>query len=588
MAQSLITKSGPNGPFVYIENNIANSLAFGADDANAVYTLNTSAVYNVVPDETTANIIFDPTANGNLTFRPNGSGKINALGVASGVVANKNYVTINTVTGELGSDNAPLSSISITGDTGGALTGSSFTFTGGTTGLSFGGAGSTETLTVTNFNLPATNTALTSGVITSGGSRFLHARGTDNVFLGANAGNATFTVSGSENNVIIGSNAFDAMSTNCRNNVAIGYSALGSATDTRGNVAIGYNSCLLQQTQLSNTAVGQTTLSNITTGTGSNTAIGNNALGLLVTGSYNTALGNLAGDDFTTSESSNIMIANQGTVGDNNTIRIGTQGTGNGQQNKAFMAGIVGATNAGASTVPYIETATGQLATVPGGAVTMNTGTQSISISSDASATTVNIATGAAAKTVTLGSTTTTSSLALKYGTADFTLASATGTVMSALDTGEINYPLQPAFLAIPNATLSDVTGDGTRYVIIFNTEIFDQNSDYNTGTGQFTAPVTGRYQFYGSIAYSDIGAAHTNGSQIIDTSNREYLTNLNNPTSMDISGFLAQTLVVLADMDAGDTAELVANVSGSTKTVDIFYISSTDPRSWFSGSLVC
>jgi hypothetical protein len=104
MAQSLITKSGPNGPFVYIENNIANSLAFGADDANAVYTLNTSAVYNVVPDETTANIIFDPTANGNLTFRPNGSGKINALNVASGVVANKNYVTINTVTGELGSD----------------------------------------------------------------------------------------------------------------------------------------------------------------------------------------------------------------------------------------------------------------------------------------------------------------------------------------------------------------------------------------------------------------------------------------------------------------------------------------------------
>ena len=104
MAQSLITKSGPNGPFVYIENNIANSLAFGADDANAVYTLNTSAVYNVVPDETSANIIFDPTANGNLTFRPNGSGKINALGVASGVVANKNYVTINTVTGELGSE----------------------------------------------------------------------------------------------------------------------------------------------------------------------------------------------------------------------------------------------------------------------------------------------------------------------------------------------------------------------------------------------------------------------------------------------------------------------------------------------------
>ncbi len=38
------------------------------------------------------------------------------------------------------------SSISITGNSGGALTGSAFTFTGGTTGLTFAGAGTTETL----------------------------------------------------------------------------------------------------------------------------------------------------------------------------------------------------------------------------------------------------------------------------------------------------------------------------------------------------------------------------------------------------------------------------------------------------------
>ena len=41
---------------------------------------------------------------------------------------------------------APASSITITGDTGGALTGDSFTFTGGTTGLKFNGGGTTETL----------------------------------------------------------------------------------------------------------------------------------------------------------------------------------------------------------------------------------------------------------------------------------------------------------------------------------------------------------------------------------------------------------------------------------------------------------
>ena len=44
---------------------------------------------------------------------------------------------------------APASSISITGNSGGALTGNAFTFTGGTTGLTFSGAGTTETLTGT-------------------------------------------------------------------------------------------------------------------------------------------------------------------------------------------------------------------------------------------------------------------------------------------------------------------------------------------------------------------------------------------------------------------------------------------------------
>lgn len=45
--------------------------------------------------------------------------------------------------------NTFLSSISITGDSGGALVGSAFTFTGGTTGLTFSGASTTETLTGT-------------------------------------------------------------------------------------------------------------------------------------------------------------------------------------------------------------------------------------------------------------------------------------------------------------------------------------------------------------------------------------------------------------------------------------------------------
>lgn len=104
MSQSIGIKSSPTGPYVYVENVIGESLAFGSDNTAQMFVLNTSALPNVIPSSVTANINFDPTANGNLTFRPNGSGKINALNVASNVVSNKNYVTIDTVTGELGSD----------------------------------------------------------------------------------------------------------------------------------------------------------------------------------------------------------------------------------------------------------------------------------------------------------------------------------------------------------------------------------------------------------------------------------------------------------------------------------------------------
>lgn len=48
--------------------------------------------------------------------------------------------------------------------------------------------------------------------------------------------------------------------------------------------------------------------------------------------------------------------------------------------------------------------------------ITLNSGTNTVNISSDASATTVNVGTGAAAKTVTVGSTNTTSSLTLRSG----------------------------------------------------------------------------------------------------------------------------------------------------------------------------
>jgi hypothetical protein len=120
-------------------------------------------------------------ATSSLTLSAPSAGMF-AIGIAGVAVANKNYVSINTSTGELGSDAGPTSSISITGNTGGALVGNAFTFTGGTTGLSFGGSGTTETLTF-------------AGITANGGTVSLATDATTSTInIGTGAGAKTSTV----------------------------------------------------------------------------------------------------------------------------------------------------------------------------------------------------------------------------------------------------------------------------------------------------------------------------------------------------------------------------------------------------------
>lgn len=148
-----------------------------------------------------------------------------------------------------------------------------------------------------------------------------------------------------------------------------------------------------------------------------------------------------------------------------------------------------------------------------------------------------------------------------KVGTTDIT----TATSMVITTAGEITKPLQPAFLAT-SAGANDVTGDGTVYTIVWDTEIYDQNADFASNT--FTAPVTGRYLLTASINLKQIGAGHTNIALTIVTGNRSY--NRGQVQGAGLYTSFTMTNTVIADMDAGDTATVTVTVSGSTKTVDV------------------
>lgn len=95
----------------------------------------------------TGTLIVGNGGTGATTFTSHGVLLGNTTAAISATAAGTTGQVLTGVTGSAPTFQSPAaSSISITGDSGGALTGAAFTFTGGTTGLTFAGAGSTETL----------------------------------------------------------------------------------------------------------------------------------------------------------------------------------------------------------------------------------------------------------------------------------------------------------------------------------------------------------------------------------------------------------------------------------------------------------
>jgi|GEM_PF-2689749 hypothetical protein len=147
--------------------------------------------------------------------------------------------------------------------------------------------------------------------------------GTGNVAIGVSAGR--FLTSASSN-TYVGASA-GSSTTIGENNSAFGYGALSSYTTGATNIG-------------QNIAIGSISLTGLTSGT-FNTAIGANSASTLLTGTNNIFVGYNTGDAYTASESSNILIGNTGVVGESNIIRIGIQGSGAGQQNQCFLAGVL-------------------------------------------------------------------------------------------------------------------------------------------------------------------------------------------------------------------------------------------------------
>jgi len=175
-----------------------------------------------------------------------------------------------------------------------------------------------------NFSMPVTNVAFTEGVWRIGGLLFMHNLGTRNTFFGINSGSVL--------------------------------------TTGRDNTCLGFNSLTDTTTGNFNSMIGSYSGENITTGS-LNVGMGTPVLSTLTTGDLNVAIGSGSGINYTGAESSNICISNDGVLGEDNTIHIGTQGSGAGEQDSCFIAGIHGVTPGAVAQTAIID-ANGELGTL--------------------------------------------------------------------------------------------------------------------------------------------------------------------------------------------------------------------------------
>jgi hypothetical protein len=239
------------------------------------------------------------------------------------------------------------------------------------------------------------------------------------------------------------------------------------------------------------------------------------------TGSYNIAIGYNSGSNYG-ANSSNICLGNIGNSSDQNTIRLGTQGTGNGQQNKNIQAGITGVTAVGS---PLAISSTGQL--------------------SD-----------------------------LGFGTATQVLTSNGPGVSPTWKAGGGGFtPVN--FSAKLSGNIGGITGDGTPYLIAYDTVTFDSASGFSTGSHLYTIPTTGIYQFNCTwFVYTSSGISTSTiflGYLLINGSTNIRLGDASpNSLGLTTNSEFMQGGTYLYNATAGDTIGMYINLSGGTKNIGV------------------
>jgi len=154
--------------------------------------------------------------------------------------------------------------------------------------------------------------------------------------------------------------------------------------------------------------------------------------------------------------------------------------------------------------------------------------------------------------------------------------------------TGTIPLPTTvTAFFGYLTSNTGDVSGDGT--AISFNsvtypwTEIYDVGSNWSNGL--FTAPSTGKYLLYGTMAHMGLDSAHSNIDSRLVTSNVNIRVCHEDEVTSAGKGTRHSRFSYIMQMEASDTAYLQLSVAGST--ANTCGVAGGSLGMYFGGSLI-
>ena len=152
------------------------------------------------------------------------------------------------------------------------------------------------------------------------------------------------------------------------------------------------------------------------------------------------------------------------------------------------------------------------------------------------------------------------------------------GTRMAIDSDGHITMPNQTAVQVRLAGTQSNVSDGDT---VLFASERFDINSDFNASNYTFTAPVTGKYLvcFVSRTQSLDADSSHVRYRFLTSNINYEVIKSPNVYTADQT--FSSWTFALICDFDANDTMTVTIDFSGGADQIDI------DDQTFLSVNLV-